>query len=222
MKEESTERKETAAQQESWPSAAEANAAIQLAERQRAQGRFDEAIESCRKGLGKMPGFLPGRLLLGICYLEKGMITEAKVELEKVAGEIEECFSVYESLTQVYRHEKNNLDKAFEVLQKSLYLRPVQEEVPPKTPEAERPAQAPIQTDTLAEIYVKQGHLDKALSVYQEILAREPENTAVREKYEGLRKRLEEERKATSQQKIISQLEQWLAALSAREDSSST
>jgi len=222
MKEEATERKEAAAQQESWPSAAEANAFIRLAERQRAQRRFDEAIEICHKGLEKMPHFLPGRLLLGICYLEKGMITEAKGELEKVAEEIERCFSFYESMTQVYRHEKSNLDRAFEVLQESLYLRSAQEEVPFKTPEAERPAQPSIQTDTLADIYVKQGHLQKALSVYQEILAREPENTAIKEKYEMVRKRLEEGRKATSQQEIISHLERWLAAISARKDSNST
>jgi len=219
MKEESTQREETAAHQESWPSAAEANAFIQLAERQREQGRFDEAIESCRRGLEKMPGFIPGRLLLGICYLEKGMISEAKAELEKVAGEIEQCFSFYESLTQVYRHEKNNLDKAFEVLQRSLSPPSVQEGVPPKAPEMEGPARASIQTDTLAEIYVKQGHLDKALSVYEEILAREPENTAIRKKYEVLRKQLEEGQKAAGQQKIINHLEQWLAAVSAREDS---
>jgi hypothetical protein len=88
--------------------------------------------------------------------------------------------------------------------------------------EAEKPAPAGFRTDTLAEIYIKQGKLDRALLVYQEILVREPENTAVREKYEGLKRRAAREQKVVFQKKILTRLEQWLSALSSKGDSHST
>ncbi len=224
---------------------------IQLAEAYRSQGRYEEAILTCQRGLEKMPDSLPGRLLLGRCYLEKSMIPQAKEELEKVAREIEACFGVYQLLSLVYLHEKN-VDKSLETLKKSLYL-PSPEEKPkkgvppleidllqrapippaatpemdlPKTPgemekagEAEKSTPTAFQTDTLAEIYIRQGHLDRALFVYQEILAREPENTAVQEKVDALKKQLEGDQKVASQKKVLTHLEKWLAAVSRKDDS---
>jgi tetratricopeptide (TPR) repeat protein len=75
-----------------------------------------------------------------------------------------------------------------------------------------------IQTDTLAEIYIKQGHLEKALSIYQEILAREPGNMYVQEKYETLQKQLEAQRKAASYQRTMHELERWLTAVAPQEE----
>jgi pentatricopeptide repeat protein len=91
-----------------------------------------------------------------------------------------------------------------------------------KTVEAEKAAPTAFQTDTLAEIYIKQGRLDRALSVYQEILAREPENALVWEKVDALRKRVEGDQKVASQKKMLSHLEQWLAAVSRKDDSTPT
>jgi len=230
--------------------ALEAQVFIRLAEAYRLQGRYEEAIQTCQEGLEKMPDSLPGRMLLGRCFLEKSMIPQAKEELEKVVAEMEKCFSVYKWLSLVYLLEKN-MDKALESLKKSLSL-PSPEERPSKeirtregvaldgepisrggapgvnleetlqeikkSAESEKPSPAAIRTDTLAEIYIKQGHLDRALSVYEEILTREPENAEVRGKYEGLKKRIEESRKASSQKKILSHLEQWLEAVSPKSD----
>ncbi len=246
--------KEVGAQEVALAAGLKSSVFVQLAEAYRSQGRYEEAIATCQKGLEKMPDSVRGRLLLGRCYLEKSVIPQAKEELEKVAQEIEECFSVYKLLSLVYLHEKNP-EKALEVLKKSLSLPPTEgsprkpvspletglphgEAKPPlATPRfdhpgrpretdkpvgAEKPFPAAIRTDTLAEIYIKQGKLDRALSVYQEILTREPENTAVREKYEGLQKRMAEERKAVSQKKILNQLERWLSAVSSKAHSPPT
>ncbi len=94
---------------------------IQLAEALRVQGQYDEAIQACKEGLQKMPDALPGRLLLGRCYLEKGMFTQAREELELVAQVVEECLPVYKLLSKVYLEEKD-VDKALEVLRKTLYF----------------------------------------------------------------------------------------------------
>ncbi len=99
---------------------------IQMAESLRLQGRSEEAIETLRKGLEKMPDSLPGRLLLGRCLLEKGLFAEARKELETVARGVEECLPVYKMLSQVYLEEKD-VDKALEVLRKTLYFQTAEE-----------------------------------------------------------------------------------------------
>jgi len=229
---------------------------VQWAEALRLQGKCDEAIQACREGLEKMPDALPGRLLLGRCYLEKGMFAEARGELEIVAQVVEECLPVYKLLSQVYLEEKD-VDKALEVLRKTLYFpapeegkskkvtplemgllhrgsRPPFSTPPPfqKPPLPSHPpatedkveekeeeteaSQPPIPTDTLADIYLKQGHLDRALDVYQDILAKDPQNAGVKEKYETLRKRIEKTQKAESGKKVRASLEKWLAVVSSR------
>ncbi len=132
MKEDEQEKKEkeVGAHEVALAAGLKSSVFIQLAEAYRSQGRYEEAILTCQKGLEKMPDSLPGRLLLGRCYLEKGMISRAKEELEKVVREIEACFAVYQLLSLVYLHEKN-VEKSLEVLKKSLYL-PSPEEKPPK------------------------------------------------------------------------------------------
>lgn len=236
--------KEIGAQEVARAASLKSSVFVQLAEAYRSQGRYEEAITTCQKGLEKMPDSLRGRLLLGRCYLEKNMISQAEQELEKVAQEIEECFSVYQLLSLVYLHEQNP-EKALEVLKKSLSIppsggKPKKTVTPadtgglhpePKSPLAtpremeksagvEKPAPSAIRTDTLAEIYTKQGKLERALSVYQEILTREPNNAAVREKYEVLKKRVAEERRIASRKKILNQLERWLSAVSPKAKSS--
>jgi len=220
-----------------------------MAEKYRLQGRYEAAIAVCRKGLEKTPDALQGRLILGKCYFEKGRMAEAKQELEKVAGCIEECLSVYMLLSQVYLQENKN-DQVSEVLRKALYLSPGEEKEKKGFPSSEMALlqqkiktlsipnepdpyeesdvnqkafqedqrQRVIQTDTLAEIYSKQGHLGKALSIYQEILERQPGNTYIQEKYETLRKQLEAQRKAASHQRVISKLERWLAVVAPEEN----
>ncbi len=222
---------------------------IQEAEAYRSQGRLDEAIEICRRGLDKMPDSLTGRMLLGRCYLEKERPQEAKKELEKVAEEIEGCLSVYKLLSQVYMLEKN-VDKALDALRKVLYYSPASEplktsglfgepnplqpalpmstfpariDLPSKTPEdrerspeGEKAEKTVIPTDTLADIYIRQGIWEKALAVYEKILAREPENTVVRGKFEALKRKMKGETEAPSRQKVIERLEKWLAVISAR------
>ncbi len=262
MGDEKQEGRETAAQRGSEDSICESSIFVQTAESLRLQGQYDEAIATLKSGLEKRPDALPARLLLGRCYLEKGLFAEAKEELEFVAARIEECLPVYKMLSQVYLQEKD-VDKALEVLRKTLYFQTAEEAVSKKTtplemgllhrgsnppfvtppsfvtPPAAPPVIAPappqepveeerglkgeeqepkaaIQTDTLADIYIKQGHMDRALSVYQEILAREPENAAVREKYESLKKGMEKGRQAGARKKVQVKLEKWLAVISTR------
>jgi len=232
----------------------DSNFFIQEAESLRLQGRHAEAIQACKDGLKKMPDALRGRLLLGRCYLETGRIVEARKELERVALVVEECLPVYKLLSQVYLEEKD-VDKALEVLRKTLYFPRPEEALPKKvtplemdllhrgtrppfvTPppfqkpsppspagvpeekkpeEEEKPAKPAIPTDTLAEIYLKQGHLDRALEVYQDILAKDPHNALVKEKCESLKNQISRDQKMESGRKVQAKLEKWLEVVSSK------
>jgi pentatricopeptide repeat protein len=170
-----------------------------------------------------------------------------------VALVVEECLPVYKLLSKVYLEEKD-VDKALEVLRKTLYFPSAEEGKSPKVtplemdllhrgsrppfstpppfqkpaapaaavPEEKEeksetiPSPPPIPTDTLADIYVKQGHLDRALKVYQDILEKDPGNAGARETFEGLRERMAGAQKAEAGKKVRASLEKWLAAVSAR------
>ncbi len=64
-------------------------------------------------------------------------------------------------------------------------------------------AQETFQTETMAQIYWKQGRKEKALEIYRELLAREPENKDLRARFVSLTKSLEEEKKLAQRKKII-------------------
>ncbi len=215
------------------------------AEALRVQNRLDEAIETCQRGLQTAPDFLPARLLLGRCYLEKEMQAEAKQELEKVAAMIEECLPVYKFLSKIYVHERKDVNKALEAVRRALYftsqevarkkVTPLELDLVPPVSEPMisssggsteagvqkewgdesrgKPTRSLIQTDTLAEIYVKQGKLEKALAIYDKILTEDPENGAAREKQEALREAIKRKRGAAAREKVIQKLEAWLAKI---------
>src|SRR5690606_5587010 len=58
---------------------------------------------------------------------------------------------------------------------------------------------APVATVTLAEIYAAQGHVDRALRMLDEVLAKEPEHEAARHLKERVLKDAERERAAAAE-----------------------
>ena len=74
-------------------------------------------------------------------------------------------------------------------------------------------------TVTLARLYEKQGFLNKALEIYRELIALEPERDDLRQALKGLEKRLGENTGDSSKlraAKILSELELWKEAISKR------
>lgn len=213
---------------------------MQIAEQCIQAKDFEKGIALCRQYLDRRPDALGPRLLLGRFYFEMEMTAEAKAEFEKVVQDIEEALSVYKLLSQVYLKEgdvdralealrkalvftsaEGFVSKKMTPLEMDLLRRgtsgsfvtpPIQAEKDLQSEPAPEPIsrKTPIQTDTLAEIYIKQGHLEKALSIYQEILARDPGNPLWREKVGALKKMLGAEGKKQERGKVMGSLESWL------------
>lgn len=103
---------------------------------------------------------------------------------------------------------------------------PLSAEGPAPWPEEEAasevfaPAEAPpapqavdvANTMTMADLYVRQGFVDKAREIYQSILQREPDNSEVRQKLDAL--------VPAARNPKVDKLERWLAKVTKREEGS--
>lgn len=201
----------------------------EFAEAYRLQGKIEEAIKICTLGLHKRPDNIKGRFVLGRCYFDKGLFKEAKVELERVKEEIEGCLLVYKLLSLVYLQEKE-VERALEALRKALLwpeaeeksvkgLTPLeiniwQKKIEPLISSPQPKAPETFHTETMAQIYLKQGRKEKALEIYRELLARDPANKVWQEKYNSLALSLEEEKRKAGREEVIRHLEKWLAKIS--------
>ena len=60
-----------------------------------------------------------------------------------------------------------------------------------------------IVSATLAEIYLEQGYLEKAIAIYDQLLLKEPENETYKAKAASLKKAFKEKNKTSLFKKIL-------------------
>jgi len=176
-----------------------------LADAYRKEGNLKEAFAVCKKGLEKHPTYTSARVVLGRIYQEQGQSEDAVLEFKKVL-EVDSENLMAHSLLGSICIEKGDYQAAIEEYQKILSLNPdddnaqaslkqaieraageqkAQEPAPKKTAaEADSKTVKKENTAslTIAELYLKQGHFDKAVEVFQELLAKDPQNLMIRQK----------------------------------------
>ncbi len=166
-----------------------------------AKGFNDEALAALRLGTAALPEDVPSQKLLGRISADAGDLVaackafrtvldfaqddvESKLELElleRSAGvtgsalepeeDDEEIIEDLEILEDLDFPEKGQPE--FEVRF---------EEAPPASDTAALPHNDPLSTGTLAELYVKQGFIHKALEIYRAILVENPADRAMTER----------------------------------------
>jgi len=162
------------------------------------------AVSVCKKGLERHPRNTNGRVVLGRVFHQQGKNSEAAGELKK-ALEIDPENLMALSLLGAISMAKNDFQAAIEEFQKILALNPDDEDAQKSLKTAiekaasHRSTETPAKKDTvavvvkgdakgstatltMAELYLKQGHLDDAIDVYQELLAADPQNLMLRQK----------------------------------------
>ena len=60
-----------------------------------------------------------------------------------------------------------------------------------------------IVSATLAEIYLEQGYLEKAIAIYDQLVAKEPGNDSYRAKLSSLKKTLKEKNKSSLFKRVL-------------------
>jgi tetratricopeptide (TPR) repeat protein len=176
---------------------------VPLAEAYRKEGSLDDAYRVCKKGLEKNPDYSNAHLVLGRIYQGQTKLDDAVAEFKKVLEIDPENLMAHSLLGSVFV-QKTDYKAAIDAYQAVLTLNPDDEETqkllkvaiekaanlstqPPaketKTTEHEPKAdEIVVASATMAELYLKQGHPDKAIEVYEELLKKDPNNTTARKK----------------------------------------
>ena len=179
---------------------------VPLAEAYRQTGLLDDALEAARLGTKMLPHFSPGFSTMGRILGQMGRIDEAMSSYAKALSIDRQSQSALVGLARLHliRSER---DLARKILQQAAEFHPGDEKVTdmlnaldlprpwaeikqasqiresaPRTESTLDDPGAPIPTATLAEIYVKQGLLGKAVEIYQDILKQNPDNDTARER----------------------------------------
>ena len=148
-------------------------------------GRFDEAMSAFAKALSMDRQSQAALVGLARLHLIRGERDQARKILNEAAGFHPEDEHIQNMLVAL------DLPRPWDKIKRVQTEAVVSEEAPVVAAElvsdaATKPSPEAIFTATLAEIYVKQGLLDKAVGVYEEILRRDPDNKAVQERLQAL------------------------------------
>lgn len=73
-----------------------------------------------------------------------------------------------------------------------------------------------IRTVTLAEIYARQGHLDRARAIYEELLAESPDDVDLQRRLDALTAQADEVAASTAQEVRVDRLKRLLSRIRSR------
>ncbi len=174
-----------------------------LADAYRRDGGLEEAFNICKKGLEKHPNYTSARVVLGRIYQEQEKIEQAASEFKKVLETDPENLMAHSLLGAIYI-ARGDFQAAIEEYQKILTLNPDDEDTQEALKQAiekaageqkqnkqpkeltiakkRNPSKESTSSLTIADLYLKQGHFDKAIEVFQELLADDPQNLMLRQK----------------------------------------
>lgn len=93
----------------------------QLGEEYRRAGNFQEAINTCRTGLTRHPGYLSARVTLGRALIETNALDDAETQLAEVLKSASENLAAIRGLADIY-HRRGDLEKALSFYRRALSL----------------------------------------------------------------------------------------------------
>jgi tetratricopeptide (TPR) repeat protein len=93
----------------------------QLAEEFRRLGNFHEAVQYCRRGLARHPGYLSARVTLGRSLLELGILDEAAHEFETVLRTVPDNLAAIRGMAEIHQR-RGAMERALEYYKRALAL----------------------------------------------------------------------------------------------------
>lgn len=193
------------------------------------KNKFTDALTLARERLRLMPADADAYVIAASALIGMGRNDEAREVLKDVAMIITDFSFVYDRVGDAYRKSGFHQDAAF-CYEKFLSLHPGAEDariviekmtlldhedhpvnelnvIDENIPESE------LFTVTLADLYIRQGHLPEALRILEEIVKKEPRNVQAVKKLDMLRKTLEPASTVSEKfdsDKLIKVLSSWL------------
>jgi tetratricopeptide (TPR) repeat protein len=188
---------------------------VSLAESYRQMGLLDDALEVATKGVKALPSFSPGYSILGRIQVQLGNVDAAAAAFERALLIDPENLMSLKGLARV-RMQQGGQVEALRLVRRAVALKPddnvaqkmlaalVSSAATPDLATPLRPFAAvhshadPISTPTIAEIYIRQGFLGRAMKVYRDLLQADPHNEEIRQKLVELKLRIETQKSATA------------------------
>ncbi len=178
-----------------WERDPASRAFLPLAEEYRRLGRLGESERVCREGLQRHPHYHSARVLLGRTLLEMDRLEESSAEFRAVLESEPQNLLAGRLLAGIYRNQ-GRWSEALETFRRLQSFYPDDAEVRAQVYQLERgpeeesvsqgarpvpvSSQDALATNTLAEIYFRQGLVERAVAVYENMLRADPDNQAVR------------------------------------------
>lgn len=167
-------------------------------------GLLDEALEVARKGIATLPQFSPGYAVLGRVQAQRSQWQEAGESFGKALAIDGENVVALKGLAKVYL-QQGRKGEARDLLRRAAALQPENaalrklldrlEESQPASSGGDFPSGAgqeqPIATATIAEIYLRQGFLERAAEVYRGLLQADSGNEEIRRKLTDVERRMQ-------------------------------
>jgi tetratricopeptide (TPR) repeat protein len=229
-----------------WEREPFSRAFLPLAEEYRRLGKLAEAERVAREGLQRHPTYHSAKVLLGRVLLDLDRLEEAAAEFKSVLESEPRNLLAGRLLAGIQRNQ-GRWAEALDTFRRLLVFYPDDPEVRAQVYQLERgpeevtgpvvpsaisggaAAQDALATNTLAEIYLGQGLVDRAVAVYENMLRADPDNQALRRRLLEIQKGgvaqarpvPAPERSVTSgpgpaadpRQRVILGLQQWLIGI---------
>jgi tetratricopeptide (TPR) repeat protein len=195
------------------------------------QNKLMEAFNLAKERLRSFPADADAHVVAGNSLLGMGRVDEARDVLQEVGEIISGLSLVYDRMGDIYRKKGFHQDAAVcyekfislhpgaedarKVIEKMILLEQEDQPVPEvgmiydeNIPDPE------LFTVTLAELYIKQGHLQVAAEILKEIIEREPQNSQAVAKLDSLTAELAPKSSASAKfvesNNLIKTLSSWL------------
>jgi tetratricopeptide (TPR) repeat protein len=181
-----------------WEKERSSRAFLPLAEEYRRLGRLADAERVCREGLQRHPHYHSARVLLGRTLLELDHLEEAAEEFKAVLEAEPQNLLAGRLLAGIHRNQ-GRWSEALETFRRLQAFYPDDADVRAQVYQLERGPEEdesrvrleregdsvslegpPLATNTLAEIFLGQGLVDRAVAVYENMLRADPDNQGVR------------------------------------------
>ncbi len=185
---------------------------VPLCETYRQMGMLDDALQVARQGVKALPRYSPGHIALGRILAQRGDLAASMAAFEAALEMDRDNLTAIKGLAKVRMLNKQP-DEARQLLLRGATINSEDEGVrkmltslgPVRSkaavvPEASLPEESPMEkpaggepiaTSTIAEIYVRQGFLKRAMTVYRDLLKVDPSNEDLRAKLVELKARVE-------------------------------
>lgn len=193
------------------------------------QGLFHEAVAYSRKRLDLFPGDVDARMVCGLALAGMGKTRESQEVFEEIKKDVLSWIRVFEYLGDIF-HGMGEIESA-----KACYRTLIQ--LSHDTSATERLLQKidtlngverghvdrlvddvseDFKTMTMANLYIRQGHLDMARKVLKKMMQSDPGNTRIGERLREIESLLEGKISASKEEHskgILRELERWLRNL---------